>query len=98
MRFFLQALEPFNKGFSGLFGKAEPGEDDGEPEVSSEETFTSRFGWIYNVKKVADFERQPLEWVWEMPILQFLNDLVYLKEEDAYNAKMIKDANRGVTE
>jgi hypothetical protein len=37
---------------------------------------------------VAEYERIKLDDVWALPVIQFLNDLVYLKEKKKYlNAK-----------
>ena len=43
------------------------------------DNFTKHFGWLYNAKMVADFEGIPVESVWGLKVIHFLNDLLYLK-------------------
>lgn len=41
--------------------------------------FSKNFGWIYNVKMVADMEGVSMDEVYNMPIRRFLNNLSYIK-------------------
>jgi hypothetical protein len=66
--------------------------EEGEQKKSStiEEDFSSRFGWIYNAKQVSEFEMITLDAVYDLPVVQFLNDLAYLKSKkqlDEYQYK-----------
>jgi hypothetical protein len=66
--------------------------EEGEQKKSStiEENFSSRFGWIYNAKQVSEFEMITLDAVYDLPVVQFLNDLAYLKSKkqlDEYQYK-----------
>jgi hypothetical protein len=66
--------------------------EEGEQKTSTtiEENFASNWGWIYNAKEVADFESIPLDKVYDLPVIQFLNDLSYLKSKkqlDEYQYK-----------
>lgn len=92
MCFFFASLEQFNKGFSGLFGKGQPGDYDEGTEGADEGTFASRFGWIYNAKRIADFENISLDEAYNLPLIQALNDLSYLKEYEANEKRIYKDA------
>jgi hypothetical protein len=87
--FFFDSLQRLNKGFSGLFGIRDEDDADG-----SEDDFTGRFGWIYNAKMVADFENISLDQAYELGVIQFLNDLSYLKEKDAHDQRLIKNATK----
>jgi len=53
-----------------------------------ESGFAKNYGWIFNAKRVSEFEGMPLAWVFDMACLQFLNDLSYLKARDA-NEKLL---------
>jgi hypothetical protein len=87
----LRSIQRVNKSFTTLFGITE-GEERGSESDSSE--FDKSYGWIYNAQMVAEFERIKLDDAWELPVLQFLNDLSYLKVKrklDAdQQAKLIK--------
>ena len=43
------------------------------------------FGWQYNAVSVRELEGISLDAAWELPYIQFLNDLAYIK---AYQAHM----------
>ena len=78
-------MEQYNSSFGGLFEKRveeEPG--DGEPVGDG---FTEYYGWIFNAKRVSDFEGIELDRVYDLPVTQFLNDLSYLKAEQNHNKK-----------
>lgn len=47
------------------------------------------------MKKVADYENVPLDYVYDrLPIMQFMNDLVYLKEKEREDLRQLKEAQR----
>jgi hypothetical protein len=50
------------------------------------------FGWIYQASLVAEFERISMEAVYDLPTIQFLNDLSYLKAKSEYDAEQLKKA------
>lgn len=60
---------------------------DGDDEPVAKDHFTDHFGWIYNVKSVAEFEGITMEAAFDLSVVQGLNDLVYLKEKQAYDAR-----------
>jgi hypothetical protein len=72
----LRSIQRVNQSFSALFGKSDGEESGGEGDSSE---FDRSYGWIYNCKMVAEFEGISLNEAWELPVLQFLNDLSYLK-------------------
>jgi hypothetical protein len=51
-----------------------------------------RYGWIYQATLIAEHERITLEQVYEMPTIQALNDLSYLKAKNAFDTDQIKKA------
>lgn len=78
----MHALSQFNDQYKGLFGTADQELDD-EPKTSKsvEDEFQDNFGWVYNASQVAEFERVTLDEVYDLPVVQFLNDLSYLKQK-----------------
>lgn len=46
------------------------------------------FGWIYNAEQIADYERIKLEEVFDLPVMQFLNGLSYLKARGQHQKKL----------
>lgn len=43
-----------------------------------------RWGWVHNTKQVADFENITIIQAYQLPIIQYLNDLAYLKDYNKY--------------
>ena len=78
--FFLHSIQRINASYPALFDKRDDikGSNEGESDGGIDE-FSKHFGWLYNAKMVADFEAIPLQSVWDLKVLHFLNDLLYLK-------------------
>jgi hypothetical protein len=51
-----------------------------------------RYGWIYQATLLAEHERITLEQVYEMPTIQALNDLSYLKAKNAFDSDQMRKA------
>jgi hypothetical protein len=49
-----------------------------------------RYGWIYQATIIAEHERIRLEEVYEMPTIQALNDLSYIKSKNAFDKEQMK--------
>ena len=78
--FFLHFIQRINAGYPALFDKRDDKQGDSEGESAGDvNNFTKHFGWLYNAKMVADFEGIPVESVWSLKVIHFLNDLLYLK-------------------
>ena len=77
--------------FSSLFDKDVPTDNEPDPSPSGgiSEGFNKTYGWIFNAESVADFERIKLDEVYELPTLQFLNDLAYLKAKAAMEKEQL---------
>lgn len=89
-------MERLNGSYPGIFGGrvSEDGEDN--QGGSTGDGFNETYGWLYNAKRVADFEGIPLEDAMDLSVIQFLNDIGYLKSKDEYDKKLLKNA--GITE
>jgi hypothetical protein len=81
--FFLRGYESICKRYSGLF-HFESGEDDEGFEGGT--GFTEQWGWYINLKEVADFENITFEKAQELGVINFLNDLAYLKDKNKHTA------------
>jgi len=70
-----------------------------DPEVHAVPTggdkFNLRHGWTFSATKVAEHERITLDEAYKLPIRQALNDLVFIKEKDKYEANLIKQNTNG---
>jgi len=87
----LQTLQKFNRSYSALFDPADDEEgSDIEPGEKADDGFHRRFGWIYQTELVAELERIKLDDVYDLGIVNVLNDLVYLKAKKAHEAEMMK--------
>ena len=84
---FLEEFKQLNDRYKGLFGIEDTEEDEYKPVTNS---FNERYGWIYSAKKVAEFEGITLEQAFELPIVQALNDLSYLKALQEYESEINK--------
>ena len=87
--FFLSTIQNINDCYPALFGKRidEEGGRHEESEGDNDE-FSKHFGWIYNAKLVSEFESIPIKQVWDLSVVHFLNDLLYIK------LKQQRDANQ----
>lgn len=94
MCFFLQNFQRINDQFEYIF-QNDFGESGNASAISQQ--FSQHFGWIYNAKLVSEFENIKLDDVYSLPVLQFLNDLQYLKMKrkvDEDEQKRITNANK----
>ena len=89
-RFFLRSFQELNSRFSSLYGNSE--EQDGTGESIDE--FQRSFGWVYNAKLVSEFEDISLDNVWKLPVIQFLNDLTYLRLKIEWDANKLKQSTK----
>lgn len=48
------------------------------------------FGWIYTAKKIAEFEGITTDQAYDLPTIQALNTMSYLKAKDAYDAELLR--------
>ena len=78
----MSIFNEFNSRFTGLFGDSDEAGNDEEPATDIiAANFLKHFGCIYNVHIVAEFERIETDKVYDLPVIQFLNDLNYLKQK-----------------
>ena len=81
--------------FKNLFGhdNVAGAEDDSFSSGGSGEQFMRRFGWHYQSELVARYEGIKLDEAYQLPTIQYLNDLAYLKEKANYEREAIKKAS-----
>ena len=82
-------FQEFNKGYKGLFGATRIN-DDGREEEMKPDPFNKQYGWIFSATQIAEHERISLDKTFELPVIQALNDLAYLKSKGNYLEKQIK--------
>lgn len=82
---FVESWEKLINSYSGLFEIEELKDEEGK-RVKGEEThpFIEQYGWIFSGTKLAEHEKIKLEEVWDLPIIQALNGLSYLKSKTKY--------------
>ena len=81
-----------DKEFEGLFDSRDDEEDEQVSSRSGVSNFMRYYGWIFQTELVATFEKITLEQAYEIPLLQYLNDLAYLKAKGEYEAEQLKRA------
>ena len=82
---FMESFNDLLNSYKGLFEI----EKDIDPEVKPEKPhpFIDQYGWIFSATQVAEFERITLEESFNLPVLQALNALSYLKSKQQYDKK-----------
>jgi len=89
--FFLRSFQQINSKFTYLFQEHNTDE---ESDGNNSNEFTRSYGWLYNAKMVSEFENISINEVWNLGVLQFLNDLSYLKMkrriDDEQEKRMLK--------
>ena len=89
----MSSIRGLDKEFSGLFQGGDDGEgDDNNRGRNNDNSFMRIYGWIYQATIIAEHERIKLDEVYELPTLQVLNDLSYLKSKQAFDKEQIKKA------
>jgi hypothetical protein len=80
-----------DKEFKGLYGPTDDGAGSGEDESGrSASGFMHSYGWIYQTKLVAEFEGITLDQAFNLPVINFLNDLAYLKAKIEHDNELIR--------
>ena len=88
--FFLSCIKRLDQQFSGLFEESISNGNDPGTSANGSGSFSEYYGWIYSTEQVAEFERISLEQAYELDILQYLNDLVYIKAKRKEEEKQIE--------
>lgn len=84
---FIYSIKNLNEKYKGLF-------DDGADVEDNGKGFSKDYIWLFNAKSVAEFEQISIDEVWELPIMQFLNDLGYLKYKNKWDADKYKEITK----
>jgi hypothetical protein len=84
---FIYSIKNLNEKYKGLF-------DDGGDVEDNGKGFSKDYIWLFNAKSVAEFEQISIDEVWELPIIQFLNDLGYLKYKNKWDADKYKEITK----
>ena len=77
---FVQSFEDLILSYKGLFEV-----EDQEEEPEKPHPFIDQFGWIFSAKQVAEHEVITLDQSFDLPIIQELNVLCYLKSKQSYD-------------
>lgn len=82
-----ESLNEFNKGYRFLF-------DSGGSSEGAADDFSKNFGWFYSASKLAEYERIPLEEVYNMPASKALHGLCYLKAKADNELKQMNNVRK----
>lgn len=87
----MQSIHQLDGEFKGLFNQSpsEQGDDESRSRKRGE-SFMAHFGWHFTAKQIADFENTTVSQAWDMPTIEALNIMSYLKAKSAYD----REANR----
>ena len=99
--FFFQQVGALVRQFPNLFGldgeedqgQEGEGEDEGADPAGAG-SFSERWGWIDNVRVVADTTRSPWDAVWRMTAMEFFGILSYARDREERDRKAIEDWKR----
>lgn len=89
--YFLNEINSIDKKYPVLFG-AQKEEEEQTDMLGIDQVFSKYYGWIYSTTQVAEHERITLDAAFELPVLQYLNDLAYLKMKHKVERKQIEEA------
>ena len=93
MWFFLSSLQRLDKEFEGLFDSRDDDEESNQiSSRSAVSNFMRFYGWLYQTELVANYEKIKLEEAYDLPTLQYLNNLAYLKAKGEYEAEQLRKA------
>jgi len=73
----LSIINKIDKNYPLLFDQSNT--EDEIQDLGIEQTFMKYYGWIYSTAAVAEHERITMDQSFELPVIQYLNDLAYLK-------------------
>ena len=93
--FFLSIIRGIDKKFGALFNERAVEDNNGGQDQGGSNSFAAHYGWIYSTEQVAELERISLDAAYDMNILQYLSDLVYIKEKQKNERKMMEEIKRG---
>lgn len=87
----MQSIQELDNSFKGLYDKrvSEQG-DDKRGSRKAGERFMQVFGWHYTAEQIAEYQRIELNSVYEMPTIEAINAMSYLKGK----AKYIEELSR----
>jgi hypothetical protein len=82
-----------DNSFKGLYDKrtSEDGKDSGRSRKAGER-FMQQFGWHYTAEEIASYLRISLEAVFELPTIEAVNAMSYLKGKSKYLQELQKNA------
>ena len=83
---YIESLNKLIRSYSGLFGLGEVQDEEEE----KPHPFVEKYGWLFSAKQVADYEGIPLDKVYDLPVIQALNDLSYLKAKQNFDKWLSK--------
>lgn len=97
----MRQIETTDSKFPGLLGGSIDNNDDADDEPGSRDelpvgrengvpNFMQQFGWVYNATMVSEHERITLDAAFNLPVIQFLNDLAFLKAKSEHEAYLMK--------
>jgi hypothetical protein len=87
---FLESFEQLISSYSGLFDNEEELEQEELRPAKDVHPFLTQYGWLYSARQVAKDQGKRLDEAFDIPILEALNTLAYLKSEQSYIKHMSK--------
>jgi hypothetical protein len=89
VRKFLMSLKELVQAYKSLFEKDEA-ENSEDQEKDEQHPFIKQYGWLFAARQVAQHEGLNIDKAMDLPIIQALNDLAYLKSENNYRKHLSK--------
>ena len=87
----MSSIQRIDNEFKGLFERGVDEERDGQiGSRGNDNGFMQRYGWIYQATIIAEHERINLANAFELPTIQALNDLSYIKAKNSFDAEQMK--------
>jgi len=91
---FIKSYDSLNKSYKSLFKIQDDTDDIVDSSIEKDNSFSSRWGWVYNAEILRDFFGIPLKSVWELNVIEALNGLAYLKDKSINEKSEIDKINK----
>lgn len=90
----MDCINGIDRKYPVLFGERVDREQEAEGGETIDRVFQKYYGWIYSATIVADHERISLDSAFELPVMQFLNGLAYMKMKGKLEQKQMEDIRK----
>jgi len=90
---FIKSYDSLNKSYKSLFKIQDDTDDIFDSSIEKDNSFSSRWGWVYNAEILRDFFGIPLKSVWEVYNAEMLRDFFGIPLKSVWELNVIEALN-----